>query len=306
MRVFITGATGWVGSAIVRELVESGHQVTGLVRSDCNSATLSAMGATPVLGSLDDLGPLRDGAANADGIIHTAFGIDFSKFAEMSQQERRVIELFGEIYAGSDRPIVATAGFLLLPRGETFTEAMYPAPIDPHFPRAPEPSVAMIADRGVRATVVRLPRSVHGRGERHGFVPMLAKVAREKGVSAYIGDGDNLWPSVHRLDAAHLFCLALEHGAQGGPFHAVADEGVPFRRIAEAIGRQLGVPARSLSTEEAAAHFGPLALWVGGNGPASSQRTRDRLGWEPKQADLISDIDHPDYFEFLRNGSLET
>lgn len=296
MRVFITGATGWVGSAIVRELVEGGHQVTGLVRSEGNSAALSAMGATPFLGSLDDLDLLRKGAAEADGVIHTAFGIDFSKFAEMSRQERRVIELFGEVYEGSDRPIVATAGFFLLPRGETFTEATYPAPVNPDFPRAPEQSLAMIADRGVRATVVRLPRSVHGRGERHGFVPMLTNVAREKGVSAYIGDGDNLWPSVHRLDAAHLFCLALEHGAQDGPFHAVADEGIPYRLIAEAIGRLLGVPARSLTTEEAAAHFGPLAMWVGGNGPASSQRTRERLGWEPKQAGLIPDIDHPDYF----------
>jgi len=297
MRVFVTGATGWIGSAIVRELLGAGHQVTGLVRSDSNSVALSAMGATPVLGSLDDLDLLGQEAAEADGVIHTAVGIDFSKFAEMSQQERHVIELFGEVYAGSDRPVVATAGFLLLPRGETFTEAMYPAPIDPHFPRAPEQSIAMLADRGVPATVVRLPRSVHGRGERHGFVPMLIAVAREKGVSAYVGDGGNLWPSVHRLDAAHLFCLALEHGAQGGPFHAVAEEGVPYRQIAEAIARQLGVPARSLTPEEAAAHFGPLAMWVSGNGPASSQRTRERLGWEPKQAALIVDIDHPDYFK---------
>jgi nucleoside-diphosphate-sugar epimerase len=174
---------------------------------------------------------------------------------------------------------------------------MYPAPIDPNFPRAPEHSIVVLADRGVRATVVRLPRSVHGRGETHGFVPMVTAVARKKGVSAYVGDGDNLWPSVHRLDAAHLFCLALEHGAQGGPFHAVADEGVPYRQIAKAIARQLGIPARSLTTEEATAHFGPLAMWVSGNGPASSLRTRERLGWEPKQASLIADIDHPDYFK---------
>ena len=296
MRVFITGATGWVGSAVVRELVEDGHHVTGLVRSEQNSAALSSMGATPVMGSLDDLDLLRKGAAEADGVIHTAFGIDFTKFGEMSHQERQVIKLFGEIYEGSDRPIVATAGFLLQPRGETFTEAMFPAPVDPAFPRAPEQSIMEAINRGVRATVVRLPRSVHGRGERHGFVPMLAKVARDTGVSAYVGDGDNLWPSVHRLDAAHLFCLALQHNAQGGPFHAVADEGVPYRLIAEAIGRQLGVPARSLTSEEAAVHFGPLAMWVGGNGPASSQRTRERLSWKPKQAGLIADVDHPDYF----------
>ncbi len=297
MRVFITGATGWIGSAIVQALVGAGHQVTGLVRSESNSAALSAMGATPLLGSLDDLDLLRNGAAEADGVIHTAFGVDFSKIGEMSQQEQRVIEVFGEGYQGSDRPIIATSGFALLPRGETFTEGMPPPPIDPAFPRAPEVAIRTIADRGVRATAVRLPRSVHGRGERHGFVPMLATVARDKGVSAYIGEGDNLWPSVHRLDAARVFCLALEHGGQDGPFHAVADQGVPFRRIAEAIGRQLGVPVRSLTPEEAGAHFGPLATWVAGNGPASSERTRERLGWKPKEADLIADIDHPDYFK---------
>ncbi len=296
MRVFITGATGWIGSAIVQELVAGGHPVTGLVRSDRNAAALSDLGATPILGSLDDLDLLRQAADDADGVIHTAFGIDFTKIAEMSRQERQVIEAFGDVYAGSDRPIVATAGFLLLPPGQAFFESVFPAPVDPHFPRAPEQSVALIAGRGVRATVVRLPRSVHGRGERHGFVPMLAKVARDTGVSAFIGDGENLWPSVHRLDAAHLFCLALQHGAEGGSFHAVADEGVPYRRIAEAIGRQMGVPARALSPDEAAAHFGPLALFVGGNGPASSRRTRERLGWAPRQADLIGDIDHPDYF----------
>ena len=216
---------------------------------------------------------LRKGAAEAEGVIHTAFGIDFSKIAEMAQQERRVIELFGAAFEGSDRPIVATSGFGLLPRGEMYTEALFPAPVNPAFPRAPEQSVATVSARGNNATVVRLPRSVHGRGERHGFVPMLANVAREKGVSAYIGDGDNLWPSVHRLDAAHLFCLAIEHGAKGGPFHAVADEGLQYRLIAEAIGRQLGVPARSITLEEAASHFGPMAPFVGGNGPASSHRT---------------------------------
>jgi nucleoside-diphosphate-sugar epimerase len=236
-----------------------------------------------------------EGAADADGVIHT-FGLDFSKIVQMSEQERRVIEMFGEIYEGSDRPIIATSGFGLLPPGEMFTEDTPPPPVNPVFPRAPEQATVALANRGVRATVVRLPRSVHGRGERHGFVPMLAGLAREKGVSAYVGDGDNLWPSVHRLDAAHVFCLALRHGAQGGPFHALADEGVPFRQIAEAIGRQLGVPTQSLTAEEAAAHFGPLAMWVAGNGPASSQRTRERLGWEPKKADLISDIDHADYF----------
>ncbi len=296
MRIFVTGATGWVGSAITRQLIDAGHQVIGLVRSGSMGEALTAMGGTPVQGSLDDTDILREAAADADGAIHTAFGLDFSKIVEMSQQEHRVIEMFGAVYEGSDRPIIATSGLGLLPAGEMFTEDTPPPPVNPAFPRAPEQPIAALVDRGVRATVVRLPRSVHGRGERHGFVPVLAGLAREKGVSAYVGDGDNLWPSVHRLDAAHVFCLALRHGAQGGPFHAVADEGIPFRRIAEAIGRQLGVPAEALTAEEAAAHFGPLAMWVAGNGPASSQRTPERLGWQPKNADLISDIDHPDYF----------
>jgi len=300
MKVFVTGATGWVGSAITQELINAGHHVTGLVRSESRSAALAALGATPLLGSLDDLDVLRKGAAEADGVIHTAFGLDFSKIVEMSEQERRVIEMFGEVYEGSDHPIIATSGLGLLPPGESFSEDTPAPPINPAFPRAPELATVMLADRGVRATVVRLPRSVHGRGERHGFVPMLATLAREKGVSAYVNDGENLWPSVHRLDAANVFCLALEHGAQGGPFHAVADSGVPFRMIAEAIGRQLGVPTQSLTTEEATTHFGDLAMWIAGNGPATSQRTRERLGWEPKEADLISDIDHPDYFRPLQ------
>jgi nucleoside-diphosphate-sugar epimerase len=300
MKVFVTGATGWVGSAITQELINAGHHVTGLVRSESRSAALTALGATPLLGSLDDLDILRKAAAEADGVIHTAFGLDFTKIVEMSEQERRVIEMFGEVYEGSDRPIIATSGFLLLPPGESFSEETPTPPINPAFPRSPELWTGMLADRGVRATVVRLPRSVHGRGERHGFVPMLATLARGKGVSAYVNEGENLWPSVHRLDAAHVFCMALEQGAQGGPFHAVAESGVSYRMIAEAIGRQLGVPTQSLTTEEAATHFGPLAMWVAGNGPATSQRTREHLGWEPKEADLISDIDRPDYFRPLQ------
>lgn len=295
MKVFVTGATGWVGSVVTQELIEAGHQVVGLVRSEEKAQELAAMGATPLLGSLDALDILRKAAAEADGIIHTAFGVDFSKVAEMSDQERRVIEMFGEVYEGSDRSIIAASGFPLLPPGEAFSEETPAPPADPAFPRSPELWTVMLADRGVRATVVRLPRSVHGRGERHGFVPMLAAVAREKGVSAYMNEGENLWPSVHRLDAARVFCLALERGAQGGPFHAVAESGVPFRMIAEAIGRQLSVPTQSLATEEATTHFGPLAMWVAGNNPATSQRTRERLGWEPKEIGLISDIDRPEY-----------
>ncbi len=296
MRVFVTGATGWVGSAVVAELVSAGHQVVGLVRSEQKAQTLRAAGGEPLLGSLGDLTILKRAASEADGVIHLAFGIDFSRIVELAREDRQAIEAFGEVYAGSDRPVIITSGFGLLPVGETFTEDMSPAPVMPQFPRASEQTAFAIAAKGVRATWVRLPRSVHGVGERHGFVPMLAGIAREKGVSAYVGDGRNLWPSVHRLDAARVYRLALEHGAVGGPFHAVADEGVPFRRIAEAIGEQLGVPTKSVSPEEAAGHFGMLAGWVAGNGPASGAKTRERLGWVPKEPDLIRDINRPEYF----------
>ncbi len=296
MRVFITGANGWVGSALVPELIAAGHRVVGLVRSEQKAETLRALGAESLLGSLGDLETLKRAASQADAVVHLAFGLDFSKIVELAKEDREAIETFGEVYAGSDRPVIVTSGFGLLPAGETFTEDGPLAPINPEFPRVSEQTAAAIAERGARATWVRLPRSVHGVGERHGFVPMLASVAREKGVSAYIGDGQNLWPSVHRLDAARLYRLALEHRAQGGPFHAVADEGIPFRQIAEAIGEQLGLPTLSISTAEAAGHFGPLAAWVAGNGPASSARTRARLGWMPEQLGLIRDISQPEYF----------
>lgn len=296
MRVFVTGANGWVGSALIPNLVAAGHQVSGLVRSEQKAEALRAAGAEPVLGSLGDLEMLKRAASRTDGVIHLAFGVDFSRIEEMAREEQQVITAFGEVYAGSDRPVVITSGFGLLPAGEIFTEETRVALAIPGFPRAPEQAGLAIVEKGVRATWVRLPRSVHGVGERHGFMPMVAGVAREKGVSAYVGDGQNLWPSVHRLDAARVFQLALERGAQGGPFHAVADEGVPFRRIAEAIGERLGVPTRSLSPEEAASHFGPLARWVAGNGPASSARTRERLGWAPEQPGLIQDISQPEYF----------
>ena len=294
MRVFLTGANGWIGSAITRELLEAGHSVTGLVRSRENGEALAA-GATPLLGSLHDLDVLRNAAAGADGVIHTAFGIDMSRIEELAREDRQAIETFGEVFAGSERPVVVTSGFGLLPPGEEFTEACRP-PVNPAFPRASEQTAFALAQRGVRASAVRLPRSVHGVGERHGFVPMLAALAREKGISAFVGDGENLWPSVHRLDAARLFRLALEKGAKGEAFHAAADHGVPFRHIAEAIGRQLGVPARSLTPDEAEAHFGGIAVWAAGNGPAASDRTRAALGWQPVEKGLIADIDTPDYY----------
>ena len=294
MRVFLTGANGWVGSAIARDLLEAGHSVVGLVRSKEKGEALTAAGGTPVLGSLHDLDVLRAAAAEADGIIHTAFGLDFSSMVDLSAEDREAIETFGEVFAGSDRPIVVTGGLGLLPPGETFTEDARP-PIIPDFPRASEQTAFALAESGLRASVVRLSRSTHGLGEHHGFVPMLAAMAREKGVSAYVGDGQNLWLAVHRLDAARMFRLALERGGRNEAYHAVA-EGVPFRLIAEAIGRQLGVPAKSLAPQDAETHFGPLAMWVAGNGPASSERTRVVLGWEPREVGLIADIDRPDYY----------
>lgn len=294
MHVFLTGANGWVGSVVVRDLLDAGHSVTGLVRSKEKADALATAGATPLLGSLGDLDMLRGGAGDADGVIHTAFGLDFSKLEELAEEDRRAIETFGEVFAGSDRPIVVTGGVGLMPAGETFREDARP-PMIPNFPRASEQTAFALAERGVRASVVRLPRSVHGQGERHGFVPMLAAVARDKGVSAYVGEGENRWPSVHRLDAGRVFRLALERDSRNEAFHAIAEEGVPYRLIAEAIGRQVGVPTKSLTPLEAEAHFGGLAMWVAGNGPASSEWTRAVLGWEPREIGLIADIDRAEY-----------
>ena len=218
-------------------------------------------------------------AGDADGIVHTAFGLDLSRIVELSREETAALEAFGEVYAGSARPIIVTGGVLVMQPGETFMEDARP-PVDDRFPRASEQTAFSLADRGVHASVVRNPRSVHAKGETHGFVPMLAKVAREKGFSAYVGDGRNLWPAVHRDDSALVYRLALERGAQGEAYHAIAEEGVPFKAIAEAVGRQLGLPSRSLTPEEAEGHFGGLAMFVAGNGPASNRWTREdpRLG----------------------------
>lgn len=291
MQVFVTGSTGWIGSAVVDELLAAGHQVSGLCRSDENAAALSAKGVTPVLGSLENVDLLVEAASQADAVVHTAFGHDFSKFAENSEQDRRVIEAMSEPLVGTQKPILVTTGLLMLAPGRVATEADMAPLSDPKYPRKTEAAVQTMAARGVRIGVVRLAPTVHGVGDRM-FLAMLADLAREKGVSAYIGDGSNRWCAVHVSDVGSVYRLALEASVPMPAFHACAEEGVSMRAIAEAIGHNLGLPVEVRPRE----HFGWFAGFVENDAPTSSARTQKLLGWKPTGPQLLEDLANPSYF----------
>ena len=291
MRVFVTGATGFIGSAIVKELLGAGHQVLGLARSEASAQALTAAGAEVHRGALDDLDSLRRGAAASEGVIHAAFVHDFTQYATAGETDRHAIEALGEALIGSDRSLVITAGVAGFTLGRPATEDDSPAA----GPRMSEQTALALAARGVRASVVRLSPSVHDYGD-YGFVPTLINIARDKGVAAYVGEGLNRWPAVHRLDAAHLFRLALEKGVAGARYHGVADEGVPLRDLTAVIGQHLNLPVVSKSPEEAADHFGWMGRFVGMDAPASSALTQQRLGWSPTHLSLLAELEQGHYF----------
>ena len=298
MRVFVTGATGFIGSAIVHELVHSGHQVLGLTRSDAGAESLIAAGAEVHRGDLENLESLRSGAAHADAVIHTAFNHDFSKYMANCESDRRVIEALGDALAGSGRLLMVTSGTgMANSRPGILATEQDPPASSKEVPRAASEEAAVsVAARGVRVVIVRLPQ-VHDT-VKQGLVTYAIHVAREKGVSAYVGDGLNRWPAGHRFDTARLYRLALERAKAGAvdTYHSVAEEGVPVRDIAETIGRGLKVPVVSLTPEESAQHFGWLAAFVGWDVPAASAHTREKLGWDPTGPGLISDLENMRYF----------
>jgi nucleoside-diphosphate-sugar epimerase len=303
MRIFVTGASGWIGSAVVPELRGAGHEVVGLARSDESAAALAAAGAEVHRGALDDLGGLGAAAAASDGVIHLAFNHELAfsgDFEGAAEADRRAIETFGEVLAGSERPLVIASGLLGLTPGRVSSE---------QDGRDPDPAAAggasarlanaqltlSLASRKVRSSVMRLPPTVHGDGD-NGFMAMLVGIARETGVAGYVGDGSNRWPAVHRLDAARLFRLAVEKAEAGTVLHAAGEEGVPIRDVAEVFGRHLEVPVRSISPEDAPEHFSWLAGFLALDAPASSAATREMMGWKPAHPELLADLEQGHYF----------
>jgi nucleoside-diphosphate-sugar epimerase len=312
MRVFVTGASGWIGSAVVAELLDAGHQVTGLARSDSSAAALTAAGAEVIRGDLDNVEVLSAAAAASDGVIHLAFKHDIAfsgGFQAAADADRRAVETFGAALAGSDRPLVIASGTLGLAPGRVATErdghdaagAITAGSSGPETRRATAEFVLSLSSRGVRSSVVRLSPTNHGDGD-NGFMATIVRIARDKGISGYVGDGSNRWPAVHRLDSAHLFRLAVESAPAGSTLHAVADEGVAFRDIAGVIGRHLGIPVASVPPADALEHFAPLGAFIGMDSPASSALTRQLMGWEPSRPGLLDDLDEGHYFERRSSG----
>ena len=294
MRIFLTGATGFIGTAVIPELIDAGHQVLGLTRSDAGAQALSAAGAEVHRGSLEDLASIRSGTANADAVIHAAFDHDFSNFLENCEKDRRVIGALADTLVGSNRPLLITSGTGIgshtpgQPALEDFFDANNPNPR-----RASEEAGIAASERGVNVSVVRLPQ-VHDT-RKQGLISLVIPIVREKGVSAYIGDGHNRWPAAHVSDVARLYRLAVEKAEPGSRYHAVAEEGISVREIAEVLGRGMNVPVRSLTPDEAPAYFGWLAMFAGLDLPASSTQTRQRLNWNPTGPGLIADLEQMHY-----------
>jgi nucleoside-diphosphate-sugar epimerase len=295
MRVFVTGAAGFIGTETTKELIANGHQVVGLARSDENAVALNKLGADVHRGSLQDLESLKSGARDADGVIHLAFIHDFTKFAENGAIDKTAIEAMGDVLVGTNKPFIVTSGTGLIAPGVLVDEDMRRDAAS-HVPRVSEQAGLAYAKRGVRAMTIRLPQ-VHGGDGKAGLITYLVELAHQKGAAAYVGEGAERWAAAHRVDVARLYRLALEKGTVDGIYHAVGEEGVPMRQVIEVIGKALNVPAVSIKKEEAGDYYGPLSMFAGLDMPASSALTQQRLGWTPTGVGLIADIGQPGYFK---------
>ncbi len=286
MKVFVTGASGFIGSAVVQELLSAGHSVIGLARSEASSQKIKEAGAEVLTGGLEDLDTLKKGALQADGVVHTAFIHDFSQYEKAAATDKAAIEAMGEVLKGTAKPIVVTGGILGLPKTKGFVTE---ADAAPGFPRASEAAAMALSEQGINASAIRLPPSVHDKGDK-GFVPMIINTMKEKGFAAYVGDGNNRWPAVHRLDAAYLFRLALEKGAKGARYNAIGDEGIPIKQLAELVGKHLGMPVKSITPEEATGYFTWMAYFIQFDNPATSFKTIEALNWKPAHIGLLEDM----------------